>query len=101
MVFQHQIIQLIMAGERVINCTKVRLNISDHNDWSKQFAINSPPCIWGSSFRFIGEVAPKKKTAKLRHLGFPIQSTVGDALMKITLGKAFSSWAGHALTPPT
>jgi hypothetical protein len=39
----------------------------DHNDWSRWFAISSPPCIWSSSFSFIGGVA-KQKTAKLRHL---------------------------------
>jgi hypothetical protein len=39
----------------------------DRNDWSSWFAISSPPCIWSSSFSFIGAV-PKQKTAKLRHL---------------------------------
>jgi hypothetical protein len=39
----------------------------DHNDWSRWFAIPSPPCIWSSSFSLIGGVA-KRKTAKRRHL---------------------------------
>jgi hypothetical protein len=39
----------------------------DHNDWSRWFAISSPPRICSSSFCFIGGIV-KRKRANLRHL---------------------------------
>jgi hypothetical protein len=54
-------------------CNKLHLTAAqyfwliDLSDWSRWFAISSPPCICSSSFSFIGEVA-KKQIAKLRHL---------------------------------
>jgi hypothetical protein len=105
--FSSKFIQLTMADKRVINCTKLPLNISGHNDWSitmigpGNLLLVVPDVYAVPVSDLLVRLPPKTKTAKLRHLGFPIQSTVGDALMKITLGKASSSWAGLALTPPT
>jgi len=54
-------------------CNKLDLNtdqyfsLVDHNDWSRWFAISSPPSICNCSYSFIGGVA-KKKTAQHRHL---------------------------------
>ncbi len=44
------------------------IELVDHNDWSKWFAMSSPPRIWSPSFSVIDGVAKKTKTAKLRHL---------------------------------
>ncbi len=36
-------------------------SLVDHNDWSRWFAISSPPRICSSSYNFIGGVAQKKQ----------------------------------------